>query len=99
MLVAALPISVMRAHTGGAGGRRAGAGGATGARDLPDRPVVTPTIAVEPSNDAAASAASSKASGGRVGRAGGIAGEATLVWEFCKSRCSLVALNRDRNCS
>src|SRR5437868_13418748 len=98
-MLVAVPMFGMRAHTGGAGGSRAGGGGATPVRALPDRPVVTPTIAVEPSNDAAASAASSKASGGRVGRAGGMAGDATLVWEFCKSRCSLVAWKRDRNCS
>jgi len=45
--------------------------------------VITATAAVDVSNEPIASAASSRASGGRVERNGGMAGEAILLWELC----------------
>jgi len=69
------------------------------ARDLPEPLLITATMAIDIRIDAIASAASSNESGGRVGRSGGMAGDAILVWELCRRRCSLVVLNRDRNCS
>ncbi|MGY4347861.1 hypothetical protein ACVWXM_004328 [Bradyrhizobium sp. GM7.3] len=44
--------------------------------------VIAATVAVDVSSEPIASAASSRASGGRVERSGGIAGEAILVCEL-----------------
>src|SRR4051794_3751212 len=91
-------MSGIRAQTGG-GGKAGGDTDELSVRGLPAPLFITATTAVDIRIEAIASAASSNHSGGRVGRSGAMAGEAILVCEFCKRRCSLVALNRDRNCS
>src|SRR5207253_8339608 len=88
----ALPISGMRAHTGGrdhvAGWRGAGSGSRMSGADLSDPNPVAATTAVDVSSEPIARVASSKDNGGRVERSGGIADDAILVWELCKRRCS-----------
>src|SRR3954447_14617773 len=56
--------------------------GASAGSDLLDMLVIAATAAVDVSSEPIASAASSSASGGRVERSGGIAGEAILVCEL-----------------
>src|SRR4051794_31931053 len=74
---------------GAAGAAARVAGFGTGSRFLA---VSSATEATEVKTEASVSAASSRASGGRVERTGGVAAEAILACEVCSRRCSLVVL-------
>ncbi len=91
-------MSGMRASTGRPGGNAGGGAGVSARRGVGIalignwvRPGMA-TIAVDVSSETIASATSSSESGGSVERNGGVAGDAILVCELCRPRCSSVVL-------